>query len=502
MMRAFNSRPTHNVHSVLSCVVAVATLVIMQISQASPSYGLDDTRGAIGNELYAHPEALAVLPIGVHTHQSASTDPAGNNHDFDHCQKIVAGNKCVLASHHGPGEVDNIWITTDRGFESIGNLTIALDGKTVIHQPYVSLIRGHALTTSRLTFPTVASARQSSGGTYIHQPMTFHSSMIITTDHDPKYYHVSYRTFDSSANVPTYTTSYGPAISRPQGGSLAHMPELRPHHTSTLLDRVGSGYLTRFTVESSEFHSLSFAQQQNVSNKVYVQVEADGRRQVYVSLADFFGGFPAQVSVHSQVFEFVKGPVTQWSSTWPMPFGSRIKVSLVNHSSIPLHFSHRYVIQEDPTVTTRLAHQNIGYFHAATVAGDSVPGKDFVFFTDRGRGKLVGISSRMRGVADDSFLEGNEHIYYDGASHPQIDGTGTEDLYEGGWYFKYGAFSDPFNGAPLSTRCGKFMCVNAYRIYYHDSIAYNRGIVAAIEHGPVNNRYAHYIFTNFWYSTR
>jgi len=66
--------------------------------------------------------------------------------------------------------------------------------------------------------------------------------------------------------------------------------------------------------------------------------------------------------------------------------------------------------------------------------------------TDDGQGKFVGVSHTMRGVSYRGYLEGDERVYVDGARTPQIHGTGTEDFYEGGWYFNRDVFSEPLNG--------------------------------------------------------
>jgi hypothetical protein len=34
------------------------------------------------------------------------------------------------------------------------------------------------------------------------------------------------------------------------------------------------------------------------------------------------------------------------------------------------------------------------------------------------------------------FLEGDERVFVDGQESPHIYGTGTEDFYESGWYFR------------------------------------------------------------------
>jgi len=40
------------------------------------------------------------------------------------------------------------------------------------------------------------------------------------------------------------------------------------------------------------------------------------------------------------------------------------------------------------------------------------------------------------------YLEGDERVFVDGQQSPVIYGTGTEDFYESGWYFRGGVTYD------------------------------------------------------------
>ena len=40
------------------------------------------------------------------------------------------------------------------------------------------------------------------------------------------------------------------------------------------------------------------------------------------------------------------------------------------------------------------------------------------------------------------YLEGDERIFIDGKLTPELYGTGTEDFYESGWYFRGGITFD------------------------------------------------------------
>ncbi|MEU4477854.1 DUF2961 domain-containing protein [Micromonospora sp. NPDC023966] len=101
-----------------------------------------------------------------------------------------------------------------------------------------------------------------------------------------------------------------------------------------------------------------------------------------------------------------------------------------------------------------------------------------------------------------SYLEGDERVTVDGSRSPAIHGTGTEDFYEGGWYFNRGTFSAPLTGNPAhepgTNGCPKD-CDSLYRYFVADSMPFSRSMDFAIEHGPENDVPARYTSPTFWY---
>ncbi len=135
-----------------------------------------------------------------------------------------------------------------------------------------------------------------------------------------------------------------------------------------------------------------------------------------------------------------------------------------------------------------------------------------MFADEHGHGKFVGVSHTIRGsriktaFSDDApyFLEGAERVYTDGASSPQWYGTGTEDFYEGGWYFKDGKhFSAPLTGQPdqrtATGGCADY-CVAVYRLMLAEAIDYHSAIRFGIEHGKRNMVEPDYSSTAFLYT--
>jgi hypothetical protein len=191
------------------------------------------------------------------------------------------------------------------------------------------------------------------------------------------------------------------------------------------------------------------------------------------------------------------GWYTAW---WPMPFRWRADVELVNGSD-------RTIEAGEARVTAgRERYEDAGYFHATAHRGDTVFDRDWVFLDVEGAGKFVGVSHTMEGRIPAgnrrNYLEGDERVYVDGSRTPQIHGTGSEDFYEGGWYFNRGTFSAPMNGEPgheVDSFGCQFVCDGAFRLMIGDAVPFADSLRFGIEPGPFANEPAVYGSTAFWY---
>lgn len=85
-----------------------------------------------------------------------------------------------------------------------------------------------------------------------------------------------------------------------------------------------------------------------------------------------------------------------------------------------------------------------------------------------------------------AFLEGNEQIYVDGEEKPSWEGTGTEDFFNGAWYFSAGVQSRPFHGLTHLDE-GPPPQMSAYRYLIPDRIAFSKGIRVDMQHGSRNS---------------
>jgi D-arabinan exo alpha-(1,3)/(1,5)-arabinofuranosidase (non-reducing end) len=137
----------------------------------------------------------------------------------------------------------------------------------------------------------------------------------------------------------------------------------------------------------------------------------------------------------------------------------------------------------------------------ALLPAQFVRGRDWSALRARGRGVMVGIAHSMRGPRSRRYLEGDERVVADGRL--VIHGTGTEDFYEGGWYFNRGTFTRPFTGHPAhrlgGPLCPAADCTAAYRLMIADSIPFSNSLRFSFEHGNRNRVRALYGTTAYWY---
>ena len=138
----------------------------------------------------------------------------------------------------------------------------------------------------------------------------------------------------------------------------------------------------------------------------------------------------------------------------------------------------RRLVENQSNSRLRLLFFQIGYYEDQAVLrgtptfhvqwrrqNPTVAGQPFVALSAKGEGTLVGVKADIqnrswwlrppiskiffpRGLGL-GLLEGPESIHIDEEETPGVVGTGTEDFFLGGWYFKGGAFNAPTHGVTL-----------------------------------------------------
>ncbi len=221
----------------------------------------------------------------------------------------------------------------------------------------------------------------------------------------------------------------------------------------------------------------------NTRIKIYFNGEATP--SVDAPIGAFFGSYGGMVDTKSLMFGM--DPATKlFYNYYSMPYVSSVKVDLVNSSANAIS-NLSYDIATNPN---RFSNNE---FHATfNSEGPTTAGNDYKILNISGQGQVVGNVMYMHGlpVGQDltrQYLEGDERIQIDGSKSPNIYGTGTEDYFNGAYYFDKGYVNRPSSGYNLNILEGTSPNIltntGAYRLYNTDPVDFHSQIRMGIEHG-------------------
>lgn len=226
---------------------------------------------------------------------------------------------------------------------------------------------------------------------------------------------------------------------------------------------------------------------------INLQVFYDGETKPSIDAP--LGLFFATSTIENTRFQSLPVGVLPESNTFysyfPMPFQNSVKIKLVNNSLqsfTGMEAEIKYTDFEGSFAEN-------GYLKTFHKHSFSELGKDHLLLDVNGTGKLVGTVLEVKKAAGNLWLEGDERFYIDGSRTPQFYGTGTEDYFNGGWYFNRGPFDKPFHG--YTAMSGVDRCL--YRFHITDPVYFNKKAFFGIEHGPSNDFNADYRSLAFYY---
>lgn len=261
-----------------------------------------------------------------------------------------------------------------------------------------------------------------------------------------------------------------------------------PGKTVTIFDQRGPGVISRIwvTIDSRDPAYL---------RRIWLRMYWDDEKtpSVSVPVGDFFGcGF--QYKHHMS--QYVGMSSGGFYCYFPMPFGRRARVEVVNDTGQEVyafyyHIGFHQLKKPLPPYTA--------YFHAFwnRELRTQKP-QNYVALEAQGRGQLVGVSLNMQPYrASLLYLEGDEQFYVDGERQPSVPGTGLEDYFTSGWYFKNGEFSAPYHGLVLlDPPTGR---VTAYHHHIPDRVPFERSLRVTFEHGHGNTEEVDMSSVTYWY---
>lgn len=278
-------------------------------------------------------------------------------------------------------------------------------------------------------------------------------------------------------------------------GSKNKVIEVKPGKTETFIDAEGPGIITRMWFTFSgwfwEHWNPGNVPDPAILKKLILRIYWDGSEtpSVEAPMGDFFGiGHMEYRPFCSQFLGMSSGGFYCY---FPMPF-RKVRLTIENlHESLPssvfmnVNYNRLDSLPEDA-----------GRFHCQFYTGYNAGAEPLTVLQVKGRGQYAGLCLSMQGKNPNylSFLEAPEYFYIDGEKEPRLVGTGLEDYYNGGWYFRDGEFSAPFHGVPLKDALRSM--ISMYRFHDQDAVLFSSALRMAFISPWASER-----LQPFWYAS-
>ena len=260
---------------------------------------------------------------------------------------------------------------------------------------------------------------------------------------------------------------------------------VKPGETKTLVEYDQPGIINRLWMTVSgwfwRYWEPDQSSDQTILKSLILRIYWDGNSypSVEAPIGDFFGiGLCEFKHYISKYLGMSSGGLYSY---FPMPF-NRIRIEIENmhetqDSAVFLNANYEQLISLP---------DNAGRFHCAYSSGTKEGQEPQPIFETYGKGHFVGCCVSMQAEQPNylAFLEAPEFFYIDNdGKEPTIIGSGLEDYFNGGWYFRDGEFYGPLHGVPIKDPLRSMIAM--YRFHEKDAIHFNKSIkMDFINHRP------------------
>ncbi|MFW9992203.1 MAG: glycoside hydrolase family 172 protein [Candidatus Odinarchaeota archaeon] len=230
-------------------------------------------------------------------------------------------------------------------------------------------------------------------------------------------------------------------------------------------------------------------------------------------IGDFFGvGFGQYREYRSKYLEETSGG---YVCRFPMPFKKQARV-MISNTSDSQTIEAFYGAVTYRQYKSGFPHEPF-YFHARYREEiPTSPGIPYKLLDAKGEGFYAGCVLNQENIKKRvgyRFLEGNTKIYVDGETNPSLEYTGTEDLFQGAWYYAGGTFSAPYSGCTVHSwkKIGIFRFlrgytrtnrVSQYRFHEQDTIPFQKSLLVFTHHGEFDEIPANQSSVSYYYARK
>lgn len=488
---------------VIRVVAAIALLAVAVLLPARANSEAPEITGAALLARLADPvAALTPLPQGARVVQFSSHDRQGGNidggsyHAWSETQQPPTylrreAEGVVLLDARKPGCLTRMWFTalnpggTDGDLTPWGNLRMHFDGETT---PRVDVAAADFFAGKIPGFPQplVGNFESSSGGNFSYVPFCYASSLKVIATQTPSSgfgWHqltvlevpdgTQVETFDPEAfNGEAAAEALSTAGAAPQNApDLVVETSVEAGDSVALATLLGAGSVrySRFTIVPFDIETLR-------SLELSAAADDSTTPQIVVPLAPLFGDGLAIREIHTPAFGMDPTTGTGYFAL-PIPFEDGLEISLAAGRPADIHFE----------AWTGAPLPGGGTLFGEHRVETTLRGSDYTVLGDSGSGRFAAWVLDIEGgdlSSQQWFMEGDERVYVDGSSSPAIYGTGTEDTFNGGFYYNRGAFTLPTHGAgPALSTPNWGAAQSQYRVFGTDGVRWSSGVHFGMEHG-------------------
>jgi len=420
------------------------------------------------------------------------------------------GDALVIADLKGPGVITRIWTPTPTD----DLIEFYFDGavKPALTMKFSDLFSGKH-------FPFLSPvAGSGAGGFYSYAPIPYRESCkVVVRAERLMFYQINFARYAPAASVVSYPEiprdDYARHLARAQklfslagqdvsGYAAGATSETRtlsvrktvtPDTPATLFELTKPGRIVGLRLTPAN----AFA---GKARDIVLRAYWDGDKDPAINapVTDLFGYSFGEPAMHS-LLAGTSGDINYLYL--PMPYDRSARIELVSErTGSPIEVTADIVIADRPRQA------NEGKLYAVwRRENPTTTGEPFTFLNTGGRGHVVGFILQAQGLisGNTEFFEGDDQTTIDGKL--AIHGTGSEDLFNGGWYDVPDRWekrvSFPLSGSldyrkPLARTGG-------FRFLLADIYAFSKSINFTIEHGPSGNQYpTDYTGVTFLYSDR
>jgi hypothetical protein len=358
----------------------------------------------------------------------------------------------VIMDHQGAGAIVRTWMPfrNQNNPDTDTQIRIYLDGATepVLEGNMLGLLNGTGL----FPYPFAHKSLRSAVSFF---PIPYAKSCKVTTTEQPFFFQFTFREYEESTNVKTFTMDdfnasknlikeVGESLINPEntkfGTKISFNKKLKPQKKHSIDLPKGNAALRSFSINLGNYKDPE------ITRKVVLKIEFDGVQTVWCPIGDFFG-----TGIGLNPFQGWYRTVAEdgtLSSRWVMPYQKSGKITVINLSDTSIDVSL------DATIGTWKWDESSMYFNAGCRGQYPVetrPYSDWNYITLKGRGVYVGDALTIMNPVKKWWGEGDEKIWVDGEDFPSIFGTGTEDYYAYSWGgISTDFYEHPFHAQPRS----------------------------------------------------